>query len=123
MAAQVSFPSLQVTSSRALGSPSIPMAAPMGFRGLQVTRFPRPGLGNYRYLRCSRTLGSGTIAIYSVPAPWAREPSLFTVFPHPGLGNHRYLQCSRTLGSPSIAVYSVPALAQVGLPSLSITKV
>ena len=63
---------------------------------------------------CSRTLGSPSIAIYSVPAlapvgmfalkvtecshcvpaPWAPQVSLFTMFPHPGLPKYRYLQCS-----------------------------
>ena len=54
-----------------------------------------PSDPKYRYLQCSRTLGSPNIAIYSVPAPWAPQISLFTVFPHPGLPKYHYLQCSR----------------------------
>ena len=40
-------------------------------------------LPKYRYSQCSRTLGSPSIAIHCVPAPWAPQVSLFL-----------YLQCS-----------------------------
>ena len=85
--AQVSLPSLSITK---------PLSAQMA-QVLIFTVFPRPVLPKYCYLQCSRPCpgelaqpfryeasecpGAPSIAIYSVPAPWAPQASLFTVSP------------------------------------------
>ena len=87
---------------------------------LLFTVFPRAGLPKYRYLQCSRALGSPSIAIYNFPG--LAQVGISSLSVTKPLPKYRYLQCSRALGSPSIAIYSVPALAQVGISSLSVTK-
>ena len=87
---------------------------------LKVTECGCPGGGfrpqsygvwspNYHYLQCSRTLGYPSITIYNVRAPWVLQVSLFTVFPP--------LPSSVCSTSKLRSV-----VAQVGFPSLSVTK-
>ena len=100
VAAQVGWRSLRVTSSRALGSPSIAIyRVPAPWAPASKSPVAHQWLPRWAYAAlkssASHALGSPSIAIYSVPAAWARQVSLFTVFP--------------CLGSPSIAIYRVPA--------------
>ena len=91
---------LEVISSRGMGSESIAIYSVPAHRASQVslfTVFPHTGLPKYCYLQCScdqpasghgvicalevissRGMGSESIAIYSVPAHWAPQVSLFT---------------------------------------------
>ena len=117
------------------------LPGPWAHKGCSTSKLPviPTVIPKYRCLQCSRTLGSPSMTIYSVPALWHPQVSLFTVsadpghtqgmsdfkvisdppsdpqvsvftvFPHPGLPKYRYLQCTRTLSSPRSASYSVPA--------------